>query len=135
VAWVLSPARALAFVAVQQGAFGLYLGGAFAPNHTGMPLLDVSTPLGVVERQVLTARDIRGGRLTTFLLGGLDLQIEHHLFPTMPRPNLREARPHVQSFCAANGLTYCETTLADSYRRCLRHLRDVSSGRQPRVGR
>ncbi|HET9692237.1 MAG TPA: acyl-CoA desaturase, partial [Acidimicrobiales bacterium] len=92
VAWVLSPARALAFVAVQQGAFGLYLGAAFAPNHTGMPLLDGSTALGVVERQVLTARDIRGGRLTTFLLGGLDLQIEHHLFPTMPRPNLREAR-------------------------------------------
>ena len=35
---VLSPPLALAFLVVQQGAFGLYLGCAFAPNHKGMPM-------------------------------------------------------------------------------------------------
>jgi len=37
--WVLSPAQAVAFLAVHQGLFGLYLGCSFAPNHKGMPTL------------------------------------------------------------------------------------------------
>ena len=36
---VLSPVQAVAFVLVQQGLFGLYLGCSFAPNHKGMPTL------------------------------------------------------------------------------------------------
>jgi len=76
---VLSPLKALAFVAVQQAVFSLYLGISFAPNHKGMPIIESATATGFARRQVVTARNISGGRFTTFMLGGLNRQIEHHL--------------------------------------------------------
>ncbi len=60
---VLSPLRALAFVVVQQGLFGLYLGCAFAPNHKGMPILGADEEVDFLRRQVLTSRNVRGNRL------------------------------------------------------------------------
>jgi fatty acid desaturase len=119
---VLSWPRALAFIAVQQGLFGLYLGCAFAPNHTGMPVLSEEDDLDFLRRQVLTSRNVSGGRLTETLLGGLNYQIEHHLFPAMPRPALRRCRILVRAFCAQTGLRYCEKGLVSSYSEVLRHL-------------
>ena len=115
---VLSWPRALAFLAVQQGLFGLYLGCAFAPNHKGMPVLSEQDNLDFLRRQVLTSRNVSGGRLTETMLGGLNYQIEHHLFPAMPRPSLRRCRILVRAFCAQTGLLYCETGLVSSYSRC-----------------
>ena len=86
---VVSPLQALAFIVVQQGLFGLYLGCAFAPNHKGMPTLTQADQLDFLRRQVLTSRNVRGSWLVDLVLGGLNYQIEHHLFPNMPRPNLR----------------------------------------------
>lgn len=122
--WVLSPLEAAAFIAVQQGVFSLYLGCAFAPNHKGMPVLGVDgAALGFAVRQVATARNVTGGSGTALLLGGLNYQIEHHLFPTMPRPNLPRARRLVVQFCADSGLPYCEDSLRGSLRRICRCLR------------
>jgi fatty acid desaturase len=119
---VLSPLKALAFIALQQAVFSFYLGCSFAPNHKAMPLVPADATMGFAERQVVTARNIAGGRLTTFMLGGLNYQIEHHLFPSMPRPNLRHAQSLVREFCLASELGYCETSLSESFRRILRHL-------------
>jgi fatty acid desaturase len=120
---VLSPARAIAFLAVHSGLFGVYLGCTFAPNHKGMQMLtDDDEQLDFLRRQVLTSRNVRGGHVMTVLLGGLNYQIEHHLFPSMPTPNLRRARPIVRDYCARIGVPYAEASLADSYRQALRHL-------------
>lgn len=128
---VLSPVRALVFVVVQQGLFGLYLGCAFAPNHKGMPILAADDDTDFLRRQVLTSRNVRGGWLIDFLLGGLNYQIEHHLFPSMPRPSLRHARPIVRAHCLAHDVPYTETNLFDSYRQALRHLHIVGRSGQP----
>jgi fatty acid desaturase len=130
---VLSPLRALLFVIVQQGLLGLYLGCAFAPNHKGMPVLSEQDELDFLRRQVLTSRNVRGGRLVDFVLGGLNYQIEHHLFPSLPRPSLRHARPLVRAFCLEHGLPYCERTLLGSYTEALRHLRTVGAPPRPTV--
>ena len=119
---MLSPLKAAAFVLVQQGLFGLYLGCSFAPNHKGMPTLTEAEELDFLRRQVLTSRNVRGSRLVDFLLGGLNYQIEHHLFPNMPRPNLRHAQPLVRAFCRQHDLAYTEATLFGSYAEALRHL-------------
>ena len=119
----MSPLRALGFLIVQQGIFGLYLACAFAPNHKGMTMPSPDQQLSFVRRQVTTARNVKGGRALTLALGGLNYQIEHHLFPNMPMANLRRCRPLVQEYCLAHGIDYCETTLFDSYRTALRHLR------------
>lgn len=122
---VLSPLRALAFVAIQQSLLGIYLGCSFAPNHKGMPNLDDASAPDFLRRQVLTSRDVSGGRLVATVFGGLNYQIEHHLFPSMPSRNLRRCQPLVKRFCAARGIPYCETTLLESYTMALNHLRNV----------
>ncbi|MFV2116052.1 fatty acid desaturase family protein [Micromonospora sp. LOL_025] len=126
---VLSPAQAVAFVLVNQGLLGLYLGSAFAPNHKGMPILAADDRLDYLRRQVLTSRNVRGNWFIDALLGGLNYQIEHHLFPSMPRPNLRRARPLVRQFCADHDVAYHETSLTRSWRQVLGHLHAVGSGR------
>jgi fatty acid desaturase len=123
---VLSPWQAVAFLAVHQGLLGLYLGCSFAPNHKGMPVLTGDDELDFLRRQVLTSRNVRGGRLLDSLLGALNYQIEHHLFPSMPRPNLRRAQPIVRAFCAEYGVPYLETTLGASYAQALRYLHVVT---------
>jgi fatty acid desaturase len=123
---VLSPLRALAFLVVQQGAFGLYLGCAFAPNHKGMPMPSQGDELSFARSQVSTARNVRGGRALTVALGGLNYQIEHHLFPSMPMANLRRCRPLVKAYCLAHDMAYCESTLFGSYLLALRHLDQTS---------
>ena len=67
-----------------------------------------------------------------FALGGLNYQIEHHLFPSMPRPSLRRAQPLVAAFCAERGLPYCQATLLGSYAQALRHLNGVGKLTRPR---
>jgi fatty acid desaturase len=122
---VLSPLQALAFFAIHQGLFGVYLGMTFAPNHKGMP-----HPTGdedFLRKQVLTSRNVRGGWLIDVGLGGLNYQIEHHLFPSMPTPNLRRAQPIVRSYCEEIGVPYEETGLLESYRIALRHLHEVGA--------
>ncbi|MFH8791006.1 fatty acid desaturase family protein [Streptomyces sp. NPDC017941] len=118
--------HALAFAALHQALFGLHLGMAFAPNHKGMEMPDPDGERwGHLRRQVLTSRNIRGGPLTDWLLGGLNYQIEHHLFPSMPRPHLRLAQPMVRAHCHAVGMSYAQTGLVDSYRQVLRHMYEV----------
>ncbi|PSL04707.1 fatty acid desaturase [Haloactinopolyspora alba] len=122
---VLSPAKAIVFLLLNQAVFGVYLGCTFAPNHKGMPTLTAEDELDYLRKQVLTSRNVRGGPMMDVALGGLNYQIEHHLFPSMPTPNLRRAKPIVEQYCADVGVTYQETGLVESYRIALRHMHDV----------
>ena len=130
---VLPPGLAVAFFAVHQGLFGVYLGSIFAPNHKGMMM--PRERMDFLRKQVLTSRNVRGGRLTDGLLhvalGGLNHQIEHHLFPSMPTPNLRRARPVVRKFCAEVGVAYHETGLVLSWSEALGQLRRASAPLRP----
>ncbi|WP_414169327.1 fatty acid desaturase family protein [Streptoverticillium reticulum] len=119
---VLPPGKAVVFLLVHQGLFGVYLGCAFAPNHKGMPTFTGDQRPDFLRRQVLTSRNIRGGWFTDIALGGLNYQIEHHLFPSMPTPHLRRAQPLVRAYCAELGIAYHETGFIASYAEALRHL-------------
>lgn len=122
---ILSPLRAAAFVVVTQALYGFYLGACFLTNHVGMPTVTAGDDLGFLQRQVLTSRNLSGPSFVGFVFGGLDSQIEHHLFPTMPRANLRRARKVVRPFCAQHGIPYAEHSLWRAYRDVTRHLRTV----------
>jgi len=122
---VLTPLQALAFLVVHQALFGVYLGMTFAPNHKGMPHPDGTEDY--LRKQVLTSRNVRGGWFVDTALGGLNYQIEHHLFPAMPTPNLPKAQPIVQAYCAEIGVSYEMTSLTESYASALRHLHDVGA--------
>lgn len=122
---VLPIGKATAFLAIQLAVFGVCLGASFAPNHKGMPLVPATMKLDFLRRQVLMSRNIRGGPLTDFAMGGLNYQIEHHLFPSMPRPSLKKVRPIVREYCRLHGVKYTEVGLFESYRIVVDYLNNV----------
>ena len=126
---LLSPLRALGFILVTQALFGFYLGVSFITNHVGMPTLVGTNELGFLRRQVLTSRNLTGPSFSGFLFGGLDTQIEHHLFPSMPRANLRRARQLVRPFCDERRIHYAEQSPWIAWREVLGHLRRAGTGR------
>ena len=122
---LLPTGKAAAFFAIQAAVFGLILGGSFVPNHIGMPIVPKEAQLDFLHRQVLMSRNVTGGILVETALGGLNHQIEHHLFPSMPRPNLKRVRPVVREYCAARGVRYTEMGLVASYVAAVGHLNNV----------
>jgi len=123
--WLLPLGLAVAFFAVQMAVFGVYMGASFAPNHKGMPIISADSKLDFMRKQVLTSRNVTGGPFITFLLGGLNYQVEHHLFPSMPRPHLHKAAALVRAHCAEHRLPYTEATLLQSYRIVIDYLNRV----------
>ena len=122
---VLPVGMAFAFLAVQMAVFGVYMGASFAPNHKGMPIVAPGAKLDFFSKQVRTSRNIRGGWWATALMGGLNYQVEHHLFPSMARPHLAKARKIVREYCATHDVPYTETTLLRSYGIVIRYLNEV----------
>jgi fatty acid desaturase len=114
--------QGIAFVLIHQLASGLYLGSVFAPNHKGMLLTEHGCQIDFLRRQVLTARNVRAGYLTDEWYGGLNYQIEHHLFPAMPRGNLPQAQRIIRAYCQQRGVSYHETSMLQSYREILSFL-------------
>lgn len=106
---------AFAFLGVQLAVFGVYMGASFAPNHKGMPVIAEGARLDFFSKQVRTSRNVRGGWWATILMGGLNYQVEHHLFPSMARPYLARVRPIVRDFCDTHDVPYTETSLWRSY--------------------
>lgn len=105
--------QALLFVLVHHLINGLYMVSIFATNHKGMPLL--KEKMDFLRMQVVTARNIKSNPLVHLWMGGLDYQIEHHLFPTMPRSNLKKAKKIVKPYCEKHGIPYYETGFFRSY--------------------
>lgn len=123
----LSPGWAILFIVIHQGLYGFFLASIFAPNHKGMPILDKNTPDSFLRRQILTARNVAPNPLIDFWYGGLNYQIEHHLFPDMPRNNLSKARPIVKEYCRELGIPYAETGVFESWREILQFMHEMGA--------
>ena len=123
--WVLPLGMAFAFLGVQLAVFGLYMGTSFAVNHTGMPIIPADAKLDFFTKQVRTSRNISGGFWASTLLGGLNYQVEHHLFPSMARPHLARAREIVREYCYVHEIPYTEMSLARAQAAVVRHMHEV----------
>ena len=122
----ISWAHFAVFAVIHQAIFGISNVLIFAPNHKGMPMVPEGERWGFLRTQIVTARNVRSPLLLAWFFGGLNYQIEHHLFPTMPRHNLRKARPFVKALCAEAGLPYVEEGVVASYRGSFGHLSNVT---------
>jgi fatty acid desaturase len=125
--YFLEPLQAVLFIAIHRGLFGLFMVSVFAPNHKAMPLLEQDSEVGFLHRQVLTSRNVVAHPITDFWYGGLNYQIEHHLFPRLPRNKLKEAQQIIRSFCLKHRISYHETSVLQSYREILQHLHEVGA--------
>jgi fatty acid desaturase len=92
-----------------------------------MLVLKDDSTLDRLRQQVLTARNVRSHPWIDFWFGGLNYQIEHHLFPHMARNKLKAAQATVKAFCQAHAIPYYETGIMQAYGETLRYLRHVSA--------
>ena len=83
----------------------------FIPNHIGMQRLAPGHGVSYLDQQVTTSRNISNPPLLDFYYGGLNSQIEHHLFPRVAHNRYREMRSTVRIFCAERGIAYQEVSL------------------------
>jgi fatty acid desaturase len=119
--------QGIVFIVVNQALFGLYIGSVFAPNHKGMPILETNNKIDFLRRQVLTSRNVSSHPFNDFWYGGLNYQIEHHLFPSMPRNNLKEAQKIIRLFCHEYKIMYHETGMVQSYQEILQYLHEIGA--------
>jgi fatty acid desaturase len=110
----------------QQCLLGMYMGSIFAPNHKGMIIFHKDANIEHFTEQVLTSRNVRAHPLTDFWYGGLNYQIEHHLFPQMPNCNLRKANSLVKQYCLKEGIPFHETSIWQSYVELSKHVGEVA---------
>lgn len=120
----LSPGAALGFVLLNHAATGWYMGAVFSCNHSAMPL---AAPGRLLLAQLHSTRNVATGSVGDFLFGGLNYQIEHHLFPSMPRSRLRQASTLVHAFCEQHALPYNRCSLAGTYRAIAADLHDIGA--------
>ncbi len=113
------------FIVIHQALYGFYKGLVFAPNHKGMKMVNEGHKLSFLELQVLTARNIKSNRFIDFMYGGLNFQIEHHLFPYMPRHFYRKTQKIVKEYCEQVNLSYHEVGFFKAWNEILSHLHEI----------
>jgi fatty acid desaturase len=114
------------FTLIHQAVEGIFFGMVFAPNHKGMPMIEKGQTLDFFTQQVITSRNFRSNAFLDMVFGGLNYQIEHHLFPNMPRYHLARAKAITERFCKERDIPYYETSLIESYREVYESLHDVA---------
>jgi fatty acid desaturase len=101
------PAAILAYLTMSCLS-SLMTASVFIPNHIGMRRLGPDDELSYLEQQVTTSRNILNPPFLDFYYGGLNSQIEHHLFPRVSHDRYRAMRPIVRAFCQKRGIPYSE---------------------------
>lgn len=121
----------VAYFLIATCSCGLFLALVFGLGHNGMATYDADARPDFWKLQVTTTRNITGGHgipqfFVDWLCGGLQYQVDHHLFPMMPRHNLAKTHKLVRSFCKEYGVNYHEADLFDGTVEVLQHLQNVS---------
>lgn len=127
-------AALLAYVTVSCVS-SLMTASVFIPNHIGMRRLGREHGLGYLEQQVTTSRNISNPRLLDFYYGGLNSQIEHHLFPRVAHNRYRRMRAVVRGFCAERRIPYEEVSLYRALASVGHHLGDMTAAYHARSPR
>ena len=94
-----------------------WLAFGFITNHLGCEVFDIEEgkELSWMELQMRTSRSLRGGKIVHWFYGGLNTQIEHHLFPKAPRFNLLKVQKMTREFAEKYNMIYFETTPIEAY--------------------
>lgn len=116
---------AIAFAVIVNLAAGLFLGMAFAPNHKGMPVLHADHKLPFLYAQNVTTRNVTPSPLVDWFYGGLNYQVEHHLFPGLPRCNQGATRAIVKPFCEERNIPYYETGFIQSWKEIFEYMDEM----------
>lgn len=84
-------------------------------SHFACSTEDLGPGESFASRQLRTTMDVVCGENIEFVHGGLHLQVTHHLFPRLPRHNLRRASVYVKDYCKEQGMVYREHGFVEGY--------------------
>lgn len=110
---------------------GFFLAIVFGLGHNGMAVYNAETRPDFWKLQVTTSRNIIGGHgipqfFVDWFCGGLQYQVDHHLFPMIPRHNLKKTHALVKSFCKEWEVGYHEADIIDGTYEVLSCLDEVA---------
>jgi fatty acid desaturase len=113
------------YMIVLYGVAGFYAGMVFATNHFGMPIFAKDDKVSYLEQQTASSRNIKSSPLIDYVFSGLNFQIEHHLFPQIPRYHMYKTQAIVKAYCQKHGLQYHEPGLGTTFREMFSYLHGV----------
>eukprot|EP00127_Corallochytrium_limacisporum_P000481 Clim_evm10s14 gene=Clim_evmTU10s14 len=116
IAWVFSTAT-FSHWAVHMALKGFWTASVVFSTHYGEERLGKDHGMAFIEQTVRTSRNITGGLLVDYFTGFISRQVEHHMFPMMPRVNLPKSSPHVKAFLKKYDMPFHEDSLIECIRR------------------
>lgn len=124
--------HSIAYFLITTCSCGFFLGIVFGLGHNGMATYDADARPDFWKLQVTTTRNIIGGHgfpqfFVDWFCGGLQYQVDHHLFPTLPRHNLKKCHDLVHSFCKEWDVSYHEADFVVGTKEVIDHLSNVSN--------
>lgn len=122
----MSLPRAILYFLASQMMCGFLLALVFGLGHNGMAVYDADARPDFWKLQVTTTRNVTGSWLVQWFCGGLGYQVDHHLFPMIPRHRLGKLHGLVEGFCREHGVKYHETNMWEGTKEVLAHLSSVT---------
>lgn len=95
-------------------------------SHFAMSTADLGVNESFPQKMLRTTMDVDCPQWLDFIHGGLQFQAIHHLYPRIPRHNLRRTQKLVQGFCDDVGIPYAVYGFVDGNKKVLGVLEDVS---------
>jgi fatty acid desaturase len=107
---------------------GMYLFGHFSLSHTHLDIVEKnvhkSWPRYAIDHTVNIEPQ---SPFVCWMMGYLNCQVEHHLWPQMPQYRQPEASKRVEAFCKKHGLGYKVLTYPQAWYEMFRNLNDVGN--------
>jgi len=115
---ILGAADGAIVLAITYLGYGLALGLVTITNHIGLPIHfgDDYKQYSWMDLQTRGSRNINGSLFIHYLYGGLNTQIEHHVFPHASRFQLLKIAKHTEVFCKEHGFIYYSTSPFQAYK-------------------
>jgi fatty acid desaturase len=97
-------------------------------SHFSMPIyLRGETEESFVKEQIATGMDVDCHPWMDWFHGGLQFQVVHHLWPSIPRHNLREVQPRLVEFCKKHEIRYHRASFFEANRQTIAKLRETAA--------
>ncbi|KAB8253237.1 putative fatty acid desaturase [Aspergillus flavus] len=95
-------------------------------SHFAMSTADLGVNESFPQKMLRTTMDVDCPTWLDFFHGGLQFQAIHHLYPRIPRHNLRRTQKLVMEFCRDTGIPYAVFTFYDGNKEVIGKLGDVA---------
>ena len=125
--YALPTADAWIVVLIHYFGYGIALAMVTITNHIGLPIIygDDYKKMSWLEIQTIGSRNVNGGLFIHYIYGGLNTQIEHHVFPHASRFQLLKVAKHLEVFCKENDFAYYSTSPWQAYKEIYVYLKKL----------